>query len=191
MKRIQKILVVAILSLVMLGCGLTTTVSAVKPPFMPPGFEGYPGHPDALRVFFAWDGNVIHSSDPTFILSGWAYYVDEAEPVDETELFPQPIRFQAWIKSSSGDWCEIKLSRHSIGNAAAIFGDPHFVGPLYRWYAYFEPYTFDAGVYETHVTYTCKDPNNPSERMVCWNTLPGPDYGRPLDYYGLLTVLDG
>ncbi len=191
MSRVRRPLVVAIIGLVMLGFGLITAVEAVKPPFMPPRFDGYPGYPDAYRIFPGWDGNEIYRSEASFVLHSWAYYVDPEEPVDETELFPQPIRVQVWIKSSGGDWCEVKLSRNSWGNAAAVWGDPHFVGPNYRWYAYFEPYYFDAGVYETHVTYTCKDPDNPSQRMVCWNTIPGPDYGTPLDFYGLLTVLDG
>ena len=189
MKRIQKILVVAMLSLVMLGCGMTTAVSAVKPPFLPPTFEGYPGYPDAVRLFPILVGNEIYQSDASFFVQFWIYYVDPAEPVDETELFPQPVRVQAWIRSAGGDWCEIDLMRNSIGNGH--LAAPVYVGPAYLWYAYFEPYTFDVGVYETHILYTCKNPDKPNERMVCWNTEPGPNYHDPLDFYGTLTVLAG
>lgn len=184
-------MVVVIIGLVMLGFGMITAVSAVKPPHMPPDYYWYPGYPDAAYIFLSADDNVIYKSEASFVMAGWVYYVDPAEPVDERELFPQPIRIQIWFKISGGDWCEIKLSRYAVGNAAAVYGDPHYVGPIFRWYAYFEPGYFDVGVYQTHIQYTCKDPNNPTERMVCWNTEPGSNYHDPLDWYGVLTVLDG
>jgi hypothetical protein len=183
--------VVAIIGVVMLGFGMIAAVDATKPPFLPPDYDGYPGYPDAVRIFPGWDGNWIFESEACFILQGWVYYVDEAEPVDETELFPQPIRVQVWIRpaGSNGDWSEVKLSRNAVGKGHLI--NPYFVGPVYLWYAYFEPGYFDVGEYETHLLYTCKDPNNPSERITCWNTEPGPNYGTPLDFYGLLTVYEG
>lgn len=199
MKRIQRVLVVTIISLVMLGCGMTTAVSAVKPPFMPPAYEGYPGYPDAAIIVpsFVIDSNPyypnrFYESDASFIIAGWVYYVDPLEPVDERELFPQPIRIQVWIKSPGGDWSEVKLSRYALGNAADIYDDPHYVGPILRWYAYFEPYTFDVGVYETHISYTCKDPDNPSQRMFCWDTDPtSPTFGQDLNWYGTFLVQEG
>ncbi|MHA2395276.1 MAG: hypothetical protein ACXAC0_01095 [Candidatus Thorarchaeota archaeon] len=190
MNRIRKTLVVAIIGVVMLGFGLIAAVDAVKPPFMPPDFDPYPGYPDAVRIRPGLVGNWIYQSEASFIMQPWVYYVDEAEPVDERELFPQPIRVQVWIKSSSGDWCEIKLSRNAVGNGHLI--NPYFVGPVYLWYAYFEPGYFAVGEYETHVQYTCKNPDNPSERMFCWDTDPtSPTYGMDLNFYGSLTVLDG
>ncbi|MFW9944132.1 MAG: hypothetical protein ACFFB7_03975 [Candidatus Sifarchaeia archaeon] len=183
MNRVRRTLVVAIIGMAILGFGLITAVEAVKPPFMPPGYYGYPGYPDAVRIWPGWDENVIYESEASWVLSGWTYWIDET--VDETELFPEPIRVHLWIGGQ-----EIKLSRHAFGNAKAI--DPHFVGPVHRWYAYFEPYTFEPGVYETHIYYTCKDPDNPRERMLCWDTDPeSPTFGMNIDWYGWLTVLDG
>ncbi|MFX1415961.1 MAG: hypothetical protein ACFFC0_04065 [Promethearchaeota archaeon] len=190
MNRTRRALVAAIIGMAILGFGLITAVEAVKPPFMPPEYLGYPGYPDAVRIWPGWDGNVIYESDASWVLSGWAYYVDEAEPVDERELFPPPITVQLFIRSSGGDWCEIKLSRHAFGNAKSI--DPHFVGPIHRWYAYFEPGYFDVGEYETNIQFTCKNPDNPKERMFCWDTDPtSPTYGMDLNWFGMLTVLDG
>ena len=181
MNRIKKPLVVVIIGLIMLGFGMVTAVSAVKPPFRPPTISPYP---DAVWIEPGLYDNVILQSDASFITKFWTYYVDPEEPVDETALFPQPIRCQVWI-----DGEEIKLSRSAIGNGH--IPDPHYVSPVYIWYAYFEPGYFSVGEHQTHVTYTCKDPNNSAGRMVVWNTLPGPGYGVPLDFDGLLTVLDG
>jgi hypothetical protein len=190
MSRKRKVLVVAIIGVVMLGFGMIAAVDAVKPPYMPPTFEGYPGYPDAVRIRPGLVTNEIYKSDASFILQIWVYYVDPAEPVDERELFPQPIEVlvEYRLAGSNGDWFEVKLSRNSVGNGHLT--NPYFVGPVYLWYAYFEPGYFDVGEYETHVKYTCKDPNNPSERMVCWDTAPGPNYGTPIDFYGSLTVLE-
>jgi len=188
MNKIRRPLVVAIIGLVMLGFGMITAVQAVKPPFIPPAFYGYPGYPAAVRIFASWDGNVMYESDASFVVSGWTYWVDET--VDETELFPQPLRVQLFIKDSGGDWCEIELSRNAYG--AGHIQNPNFVGPAYLWYAYFEPGYFDAGVYETNIQFTCKDPDNPSERMFCWDTDPeSPTFGMDLNWFGLLTVLEG
>jgi hypothetical protein len=187
----RRTLVVAIIGVVMLGFGMIAAVDAVKPPWLPPDFQGYPGYPDAVRLWPGLEGNWIYESEASFIVQGWGYYVDEAEPVDEKELFPQPIRVQVWIRpadSSDDDWCEVELSRNAIGNGH--IANPHFVGPFYLWYAYFEPGYFAVGEYETHVLYTCKDPNNPRERMTCWNTEPGPNYMQPLDFYGSLSVFE-
>ena len=173
----------------MLGFGLITAAQAVKPPFQAPNFEGYPGYPDAVRLFVGFEGNEIHQSDASYLVQFWTYYVDEAEPVDETELFPQPIRVQVSIRSEGGEWCEIELSRNAIGNGH--LGE-HWVGPVYIWYAYFEPGSFDVGFYETHLEYTCKNPDNPSGRMYCWDTDPESDtYLMDLNFYGSLNVLEG
>ena len=173
------------LSLVIMGCVMTTTVSAVQPPFRPPEFPW----PSGEEINPGTNDNVIYQSDASFIVRFWTYYVDETEPVDELELFPEPIRVQVWFQSPSGDVCEIKLSRSVIGNG--LNAPPPFVGPTYLWYVYFEPYHFEPGVYRTLVWYTCKNPDNPSERMTVWNTEPGPGYGVPLRFFGSLTVLAG
>lgn len=198
---------IAILGVLMMGFGFISAVDADKPPFMPPDYYAVPGYPDANnangRIFpgYVYDEtegpwNIFEQSDASFILQGWAYVV--CDLYDETELFPQPIRFHVWIKpADSGDdaWREVELTRHAFGHG--LLGEPddtlpsgsEFVGPAFRWYAYFEPFTWAPGVYETHMTYTCKNPNNPKDKeMIVWD----PNYGdEPLDYYGMFMVIDG
>ncbi|MFW9976176.1 MAG: hypothetical protein ACFFDQ_12970 [Candidatus Thorarchaeota archaeon] len=204
MNRKRKTLVVAIVGLVMLGCGLVTSVSAVKPPFHKPRYDPQPGYPDAVMIIpgFVYNPsypkpwcywNIMDRSDASFILVGWFNWVDEM--VDERELFPQPIKIQVWIKSVDSDvWCEVKLSRTAVGNAH--LEDwlrpeylPYAYGPIRQWYAYFEPNHFAAGEYDSHILITCKDPDNPSERMTCWDTSVGPD--EKTDYYGMFLVNEG
>ncbi len=169
MNRIQRTLVVAIVGMAILGFGLISAVEAVKPP--PPG-----GYPDAERIAYWEEVNVIDESDASYWLISWVYW---AEPgYDETELFPQPLEVRLWIGDN-----EIKLSRHSYGHGELddiLSPDwlPYVVGPMFRWYAYFEPYTFDAGVYDTHWTLTCKNPESPRERLLL------------TDAWGLLIVLE-
>lgn len=156
MNRIRRTLVVAIVGMAIVGFGLISTVEAVKPP--PMG-----GYPDAVRVF-PWTLTTIDASDASYFLIGWYYWVEPG--YDETKLFPQPLEVRLWIGDN-----EIKLSRHSIGHGELddLFTPEemqHIVGPLFRWYAYFEPYTFDAGVYDTRITWTCKNPDYPRERLT-------------------------
>jgi len=168
MNRIRRKLVVAIVGMAILGFGLISTVEAIKPP--PPG-----GYPDAVRIL-PTGVHTIHESDASYFLIAWYYWVEPG--YDETELFPQPLEFRLWIGNN-----EIKLSKHAFGHGELdeIFTPEelqHIVGPLFRWYAYFEPYTFDAGVYDTHVTFSCKNPESPREKIVLGHA------------WGLLTVLE-
>ena len=175
MNRIRRTLVVAIIGVVMLGFGLIAAVDAVKPP----------PYEDAIRIH-RFVPTTIHESDASFFWNGWVYMVEPG--YDETELFPQPIRFQLWI----GDY-EIKLSRYAVGHGeleeTGLFEPwklPYLVGPLRCWYAYFEPGYFDVGEYQTHIKWTCKDPDSPSNRIV----IDYPGVG-PLEFWGLLTVQEG
>lgn len=171
MSKILKTLVLAIVGMTILGLGFITSVEAVKPP--PPD-----GFPDATRIFPGREDNDIHESEASYIMNGWYYYV--GPDWDDKEAYPQPIDFQAWI-----DGKEVKLSRNSIGNGnlADTLIPPenveYAVGPLFQWYAYFEPYTFDPGVYVTRALWTCKDPNSPSDRIEV------------LEVWGFLNVLEG
>jgi hypothetical protein len=156
MDRIRRTLVVAIVGMAILGFGLISTVEAVKPP--PRG-----GYPDAVRIFPV-SPNTIYESDASYFLIAWYYYV--SPEWNDKELFPQPVEFQFWIGNN-----EVKLSRHAIGHGELDELFPpeelqYIEGPLFRWYAYFEPYTFDVGVYDTHAMWTFKDPNSPSDRQV-------------------------
>ncbi|MFX1415960.1 MAG: hypothetical protein ACFFC0_04060 [Promethearchaeota archaeon] len=171
MNRIQRTLVVAIVGMAILGLGLVTAVEAVKPP--PLG-----GYDDATPIYMGWDENVIYESEASYVMAGWFYYV--SPDWNDKEMFPQPIDIDMWIGGE-----EVKLSRVSIGhgNLDDIWWWPpdnheYAVGPLFRWYAYFEPYTFDPGVYELRILWTSKDPDSPSDRM---------DAG---EFSGLLTVLE-
>jgi hypothetical protein len=203
MNRIRRALVVAIIGVVMLGFGLISAVDAEKPPFMPPDYYFVPGYPDAWngngRIFagYVYDTlpsppwprfNVFDHSVVSFIYTTWVYWEEELD------LFPQPIKVLVEIRpEGSGEdaWVEVKLSRHSVGHAnlegfvPPEWLDGRLVGPLYQWYAYFEPDYWDPGEYETHVQYTCKDPNNPGERMIIWDLESG-DF---LDFYGMFLVL--
>jgi hypothetical protein len=204
MRRIQRLLVIAILGVVMLGFGFISTADATKAPFMPPDYYFVPGYPDANnangRIFPGYVlgtlpsppyplFNLIDRSQVSFIYQTWVYWIIELD------IFPQPIKVQVWVRESgAGDdaWVELKLERHAVGCG-------HYEewlypswwdivsGPIYQWYAYFEPYYWDVGEYETHLLYTCKDPDNPGERMVVWDTVSG-EY---LDYYGMFQVVDG
>ncbi|MHA2140750.1 MAG: hypothetical protein ACXADC_13440 [Candidatus Thorarchaeota archaeon] len=183
MNRIRRTIVVAIIGMAILGFGFITAVEAVKPP--PLG-----GYPDAERIWL-WDYNVIEKSDASYVLGGWVYWVEPG--YDETELFPQPIRIQMWITEDGSETeTEIKLSRHAVGHGQLDEWGflpeelPYLVGPMYRWYAYFPPGYFDVGEYQTHIRYTCKDPDNPRNRIV----VVDPFWG-PIDWYGWLSVQDG
>lgn len=200
MTRIRRVLVMAIIGVVMMGFGFISAVDADKPPFMPPDYYFVPGYPDASnvngRIFpgYVYDPlegpwNIFEKSDVSFIMQGWVYWEIELD------LFPQPIQVHVWIRpADAGEdaWVEVKLSRMAVGHGNLQYVLPPewldvVVGPLYRWYAYFEPNYWDVGEYETHLQYTCKDPDNPSERMVVWDTVTG----ELLDYYGMFLVQEG
>ena len=191
----------AILGVVIMGFGFISAVDADKPPFSPPDYYFVPGYPDASnvngRIFpgYTYDPdagpwNIFEQSDVSFIFQGWVYWEVELD------MFPQPIRVHVWVRpAGSGDdaWVEVKLSRNSIGHGNLEDWVPpdwlEFVaGPEYHWYAYFEPGYWDVGEYETHLQYTCKDPNNPKNKeMVVWDTVTG----ELLDYYGMFLVQEG
>ena len=204
MRRIQRLLVMAILGVVILGFGYISTADATKAPFMPPDYYFVPGYPDANnangRIYpgYVYDTlpsppyprfNVFDQSDVSFINQIWIYWEIELD------LFPQPIKVDVRVRpAGSGDdaWVDVKLSRHSIGcgNLEGVIPDSWLdivSGPFYEWYAYFEPGYWEVGEYETHLQYTCKDPDNPSQRMIVWDTVTG----ELLDYYGMFLVLDG
>ncbi len=187
----------AIIGVVMMGFGFISAVDADKAPFMPPDYYWVPGYPDASNTngrIFAWytydplagPWNIFEQSDVTFFYTTWVYWEIELD------IFPQPIDVDLWIRpAGSGDdaWVEVKLSRHSVGhgNLEGVIPDDWLdivAGPFYEWYVYFEPGYWDVGEYETHFQYTCKNPDNPSERMIVWDTVSG----ELLDYYGMFLV---
>jgi hypothetical protein len=184
-----------------MGFGFISAVDADKPPFMPPDYYFVPGYPDANnangRIFpgYVYDTlpsppyprfNVFDQSDVSFINQIWIYWEIELD------LFPQPIQVDVWVRpAGSGDdaWIEVKLSRHSIGvgNLEGVIPDSWLdivSGPFYEWYVYFDPGYWEPGEYETHLQYTCKNPDNPSQRMIVWDTVTG----ELLDYYGMFLV---
>jgi len=172
MRRIRRILLVAIVGMAILGLGFITAAEAVKPP--PPD-----GFPDATPLFFGWDGNEIYESEASYVMTDWVYWVEEG--YDETKIYPQPIDVHMWI-----DGVEIDLKRCAVGHGNLdSVGEidpswlPYLKGPLFRWFAYFEPYYFDVGQYETHIILSFKDSDSPSERIIF------------IDWYGLITVLSG
>lgn len=171
MNRVRRTLVVAIVGMAILGLGLITAVEAVKPP--PPG-----GLPDAVRMWPGWDGNEIYESEASYFMPGWVYWVEEGW--DETKLFPQPLDVHVWIEG-----VEIDLKRYAVGHGildrTGAFWPEEFEylkGPLFRWYAFFEPYYFNVGQYETHVKWSFKNPDSPSDRIY-------------LEGWGSITVLEG
>ena len=205
MSRIRKVLMMAILGVVIMGFGFISTADATKAPFMPPDYYFVPGHPEANYangcifpgyVYGTLPSppyplyNIFNQSEVSFIYQTWVYWRVELD------LFPQPLQVQVWVRpADAGDdaWVEIELERHSVGHGRLEgmvpddWLDGRLVGPLFQWYAYFEPGYWDVGEYETRLLYTCKDPDNPSERMVIWDTVTG----ELLDYEGMFLVLDG
>ncbi|MFW9805422.1 MAG: hypothetical protein ACFFFK_01675 [Candidatus Thorarchaeota archaeon] len=202
MSRLRRVLVMAILGVVMMGFGFISAADADKAPFMPPDYYFVPDHPEANnvngRIFpgYVYDEtagpwNIFEQSDVSFIFQTWVYWIVELD------IFPQPIQVHVWVREAgAGDdaWSEVKLSRHSAGCGNwedwldPSWLDPVIVsGPLYMWYAYFEPGYWNVGAYETHLQYTCKNPDNPRERMIVWDTVTG----ELLDYYGMFLVTDG
>lgn len=205
MSKIRRVLVMAIIGVVMMGFGFISAVDADKPPFMPPDYYFVPGYPDAWngngRIFtgYVYDTlpsppyprfNVFEQSVVSFILEGWVYWEIELD------LFPQPIQVHVWVRPSGASddaWDEVKLSKVARGHGnledwvPPEWLDGRLAGPMYHWYTYFEPGYWDVGEYETHVQYTCKDPDNPRQRMVVWDTVTG----ELLDYYGMFLVVDG
>jgi len=156
-----------------LGLGFITAVEAVKPP--PPD-----GFPDATPLYFGWDLNEIYQSEASYVMTDWVYWVEEG--YDETKIYPQPIDVHMWI-----DGVEIDLKRCAVGHGNLDSALPpeylpyltYLKGPLFRWFAYFEPYYFDIGQYKTHLIVSFKDPDSPSDRIIY------------IDWYGLITVLPG
>jgi len=151
MKRKSQVLVLVILGLAMLGFNLIAAVDAVGPP----------PYEDAMYIHHRY-GATICESDASFVYVGWFYWVEEG--YNEWELLPVPLKVEMEIGSM-----EIKLSRNAIGRGNMIpWVEENSKGPLYLWYAYFEPYYFEPGTYTVRTTMTCKDPDSPSERIVVY-----------------------
>jgi hypothetical protein len=170
MNRVRRILVVAIVGMAILGLGFITAARADKPPKAN-------GFPDATPLYVEWDGNEIHQSEASYLITGWVYWVEEG--YDETKLYPHPIDAHLWI----GD-VEIDLQRYAVGhgNLDSLVPPewlPYLKGPFFGWFAYFEPYYFDVGQYDIHTTLSFKNPDSPSGDRIYF------------DYWGLVTVLPG
>ncbi|MFW9887737.1 MAG: hypothetical protein ACFFER_06110 [Candidatus Thorarchaeota archaeon] len=149
MNRMQRALMVAVVGMVILGFSLVTTVKAVQPP---PRWGWPEGSEYGTRI--GWQRNavtVISESEACYFLNGWRYWVEPG--YDERELFPQPIKYHLFIGAE-----EIHLSRNTIGvgNLPENGPDEYFVGPLFRWYQYFEPYHFRPGTYVIRFIITYK-----------------------------------
>ncbi len=197
MSRIRRVLVMAILGVVIMGFGFISAVDADKPPFMPPDYYFVPGHPESNNIngrifaYYTYDPeagpwNIFDESAVSFFYTSWVYWEVELD------IFPQPIQVHLWIREAGAGedaWDDIKLDRHSVGhgNLEGVVPDEWLdivAGPYYEWYVYFDPGYWEPGEYETHMQYTCKNPDNPSERMVVWDTVTGD----PLDFYGMFLV---
>ncbi|MHA2337116.1 MAG: hypothetical protein ACXACX_07425 [Candidatus Hodarchaeales archaeon] len=114
--------------------------------------------PETCRINPWWPDelNVMNEDQYAWFLSGWVYTEGEIEQ----GVLPQPLKVNLYIDGES-----VHLNRYATG--AGIFDcgppDPELgdcVGPVFRWYAAFEPYYFEPGTHTFYVEYSSfKDPD--------------------------------
>lgn len=115
--------------------------------------------PENCRIHPSWpdEWNTMNEDQYAWFMIGWVYTELELEE----NVLPQPIKVNLYIDGKS-----VHLNRVSIGAGNVDCGppDPTYgdcVGPIFRWYAVFEPYYFAPGTYSFYFEFTSfKDPIN-------------------------------
>ncbi|MHA1926229.1 MAG: hypothetical protein ACXABV_18920 [Candidatus Thorarchaeota archaeon] len=156
MKRKFQVVVLVILGLTVLGFNLIAAVSAGGGQVPNGTFIG------AERILYFEDTTICESDASYYVIDWWWPHYEGSY---EWEEFPVPVKMELYIGSM-----EIKLYRFAIGrgNLPPFIAEPSKQGPVYLWYAYFEPYYFESNEegYTVLTMQTCKNPDSPSERML-------------------------